>query len=114
MEPKMSDHIQALIDEVPGIAAGDKVSVYSIMKAQEQHRANLAAVAELKSALEGRAAEVEELKAKLASGQCVDLAKVGEQGFADIIQGESQPNEEALTEARDILRILIEKAGVKL
>jgi hypothetical protein len=65
----MSDAIQALLDELPGIAAGDKVSFNSIMRAQAQHAANLVAVAELRSALEGRAAEIEQLKARAEAAE---------------------------------------------
>jgi hypothetical protein len=55
------DAIQDLIADYQAVAAGGAPSHYTPIRAQEQHSATLATVAELRSALEGRAREVEEL-----------------------------------------------------
>jgi len=60
------DAIQDLLDEMDAIAAGDKVSHWTITRARGQHEAHRARVAELTSALEGRAVEVAGLQAKVA------------------------------------------------
>jgi chorismate mutase len=60
------DAIQDLLDEMDAIAAGDKVSHWTITRARGQHEAWRARVAELTSALEGRAVEVAELQKQLA------------------------------------------------
>jgi hypothetical protein len=58
------DAIQDLITDYQAVAAGGAPSHYTPIRAQEQHSATLATVAELRSALEGRAAEVAELQAR--------------------------------------------------
>lgn len=63
------DAIQDLLDELPGVFAGDTPSSYSLMRAQAQHEAHRARVAELTSALEGRAAEVAQLQARAETAE---------------------------------------------
>lgn len=48
----MSDAVQALINEWQGIAEGDKPSFFTAVRAQEQHTANLATIAELRLAIQ--------------------------------------------------------------
>ena len=64
------DAIQDLLDEMDGIAAGDKVSHWTITRARGQHEAHRARVAELTSALEGRAAEIKQLHDCGQDGVC--------------------------------------------
>jgi predicted RNase H-like nuclease (RuvC/YqgF family) len=59
----MSDHIQALIDEMPGIATGDKVGFFSIMKAQAQHKKSIIIAARLRTMVEQQEAKTKALEA---------------------------------------------------
>ncbi len=68
------DAIQDLLDEASTYAT-TATSFATIQRAQEQHRATLATIAELRSALEGRAAEIAELQqvADRVSSTAVEL-----------------------------------------
>lgn len=79
------DAIQDLLDEMDAIAAGDKVSHWTITRARGQHEAHRARVAELTSALEGRAVEVAELKATI---EALRLEAQAHRRDADIYQKE--------------------------
>ncbi len=97
-----SDAVQDLFDQL-FMQCMDCVPEYAnfIKAAEEQHAKNLATIAELRSALEGRAAEVAELKAALAqlAKQDEQVAKMWEERGSHPVAKRGAPT---LAELRDM------------
>jgi hypothetical protein len=94
-----NDAIQDLITDYQAVAAGGAPSHYTPIRAQEQHSATLATVAELRSALEGRAREVEEL---VHTNRCLRVELKEQTAKASLVPGLTA----TLDEARDQVNTL--------